>query len=213
MFRDAADSASCLLPVDPSTVEGLLKLGEAMADPGTQADPQSQFDSKNPAVLTYLGQFIDHDLTARTDREAADGGLSISQDGDTKPGLAPMAPGHVVDKVFNARRPQFDLDSLYGDGPSLVDANSPIDFVTTAADQFYEDLRFKVEYESNGYLDLPRYAAGESAEHAAGAAKISDERNDENLNISQLDTSKYRLILVFGGWGRLARALAVPSVH
>jgi hypothetical protein len=29
----------------------------------------------------------------------------------------------------------------------------------------------------------------------------------------QLDTSKYRLILVFGGWGRLARALAVPSVH
>jgi hypothetical protein len=27
------------------------------------------------------------------------------------------------------------------------------------------------------------------------------------------DTSKYRLILVFGGWGRLARALAVPSVH
>jgi hypothetical protein len=28
-----------------------------------------------------------------------------------------------------------------------------------------------------------------------------------------LDTSKYRLILVFGGWGRLARALAVPSVH
>jgi tetratricopeptide (TPR) repeat protein len=29
----------------------------------------------------------------------------------------------------------------------------------------------------------------------------------------QVDTSKYRLILVFGGWGRLARALAVPSVH
>jgi hypothetical protein len=29
----------------------------------------------------------------------------------------------------------------------------------------------------------------------------------------QMDTSKYRLILVFGGWGRLARALAVPSVH
>jgi putative intracellular protease/amidase len=31
--------------------------------------------------------------------------------------------------------------------------------------------------------------------------------------VLQLDTSKYRLILVFGGWGRLARALAVPSVH
>ena len=29
----------------------------------------------------------------------------------------------------------------------------------------------------------------------------------------KLDTSKYRLILVFGGWGLLARALGVPSVH
>jgi endonuclease G len=35
----------------------------------------------------------------------------------------------------------------------------------------------------------------------------------ENLRRYQVDTSKYRLILVFGGWGRLARALAVPSVH
>jgi hypothetical protein len=33
------------------------------------------------------------------------------------------------------------------------------------------------------------------------------------LVLLYLDTSKYRLILVFGGWGRLARALAVPSVH
>ena len=29
----------------------------------------------------------------------------------------------------------------------------------------------------------------------------------------QMDTSKYRLILVFGGWGLLARALGLPSVH
>ena len=36
---------------------------------------------------------------------------------------------------------------------------------------------------------------------------------DDVFKAYQLDTSKYRLILVFGGWGRLARALAVPSVH
>jgi hypothetical protein len=38
-------------------------------------------------------------------------------------------------------------------------------------------------------------------------------KDDEVIGVLQMDTSKYRLILVFGGWGRLARALAVPSVH
>jgi hypothetical protein len=37
--------------------------------------------------------------------------------------------------------------------------------------------------------------------------------SEEYLTRDEVDTSKYRLILVFGGWGRLARALAVPSVH
>jgi type IV secretion system protein VirD4 len=42
---------------------------------------------------------------------------------------------------------------------------------------------------------------------------LRDEEERKRQAREKLDTSKYRLILVFGGWGRLARALAVPSVH
>ena len=189
MFEDAARSADCLLPVSDDTVNGLLKLGEAMGDPGTQADPQPQLDSRIPAIMTYLGQFIDHDLTARTDREEADGGLSISDgNGDVRPGLRPVAPAEVVERVFNARRPQFDLDSLYGDGPSLIGATSDPDLVTTASDQFYKDLRLKVEFDPDGFLDLPRHTGGPEVNKAI----IGDERNDENLNVSQFHAALLR---------------------
>jgi len=189
MFEDAARSEACLLPVSDDTVAGLLKLGSAMADPGSQDSPQAQFDSKIPAIMTYLGQFIDHDLTARTDREAADGGLSISDGaGNPRPGLTPKDPDWIVSKVCNARRPQFDLDSLYGDGPSLIAALDDPGLITTAADQFYEDLRLKVAFAQDGYLDLPRYDGGDEA----GKAMIGDERNDENVNVSQFHAALLR---------------------
>lgn len=189
MFDDVARSEKCLLPVSPKTVDALLNLGEAMGDPGNQADPQPQLDSNIPAVMTYLGQFIDHDLTARTDREKVDGGLSISDgQGEPKPGLKPVAPDEVVGQVFNARRPQFDLDSLYGDGPSLIAAINNPGLITTASDQFYKDLRLKVAFESDGYLDLPRHREGSEVNKAI----IGDERNDENLNVSQLHAALLR---------------------
>ncbi|MDF1794713.1 MAG: heme peroxidase family protein [Thalassobaculaceae bacterium] len=189
MFEDAARSQTCLLPVSKKTVDALLKLGEAMGDPGTQADPQPQFDSDIPAIMTYFGQFIDHDLTARTDRETADGGLSISDGkGDVRPGMKPVAPDEIVQQVFNARRPQFDLDSLFGDGPSLIAATSNPGLINTASDQFYEDLRLKVRFGPDGYLDLPRRADGPEA----GKAIIGDDRNDENLNVSQFHAAMLR---------------------
>jgi hypothetical protein len=58
-----------------------------------------------------------------------------------------------------------------------------------------------------------------SREHVAERIDAALERaatvaSDPTATLAeQSDTSKYRLILVFGGWGRLARALAVPSVH
>ncbi|MEQ9334119.1 heme peroxidase family protein [Thalassobaculum sp.] len=178
MFRDAAGSPGCLLPATQRTIDGLLALGTAMADPGTQDHPTTEFDSDIPAGFTYFGQFIDHDLTARTDREAGDGGLSISDGrGNVNPGLAPLPPAEVVTRVFNARRPQLDLDSVYGDGPSLIDAGAAQDGVVTRSDHFYKDLRLLVERGPGRYLDLPR---------RDGVAQIADERNDENLIVSQL---------------------------
>lgn len=179
MFRDAEHAAECLLLPEQRTIDGLLALGLAMADPGTQADPAPRFDSEIPAVFTYLGQFIDHDITARTDREGgADEGIPISDgNGNVRADLAPVPPAEIVGRVFNARRPQLDLDNIYADGPSLIQATSNPGLVVTRADHLYDDLRMRVETGPHGYLDLPRNAAGE--------AQIGDGRNDENLIVSQ----------------------------
>ena len=69
--------------------------------------------------------------------------------------------------VANSRRPFFDLDSVYGDGP----AGSPL--LYDAADR----AKFRVEH-GGLFEDLPR--------DPSGAAIVADPRNDENLVISGL---------------------------
>src|SRR5215211_3937297 len=70
----------------------LRKLGNAMAVGGGGG-------SQIPAGFTYLGQFIDHDLTF--DKMSVTFGDSVS-------------PAELL----QARSPSLDLDSLYGAGPA-----------------------------------------------------------------------------------------------
>src|SRR5262245_23608772 len=99
------------------------------------------------AGMTFMGQFLDHDMTFDTTSRLGR---------PTNPNTSP-----------NARRPFFDLDSVYGDGP----AGSP---------QLYEaDDRVKFRVESSGlFEDLPR--------EPTGRAVIADPRNDENVMIAGL---------------------------
>jgi hypothetical protein len=116
----------------------------------TQFDPNAA-DKDNPDApswVTYFGQFIDHDQTK-----------------DTSP-----PPTDFVDPttLLNARTFRFDLDSVYGGGPSV----SP---------QLYEadGKRFKVQNPNpNGVRDLPR--------NPDGSAILVEGRNDENEIISQI---------------------------
>jgi Animal haem peroxidase len=102
------------------------------------------------AGMTFLGQFLDHDMTFDT-------GSRLGQ---------PANPRRSV----NARRPYFDLDSLYGAGP----AASPL--LYDPAD------RARLRIESGGlYEDLPR--------EASGRAIIADPRNDENVVIAGLQAA------------------------
>ena len=66
-------------------------------------------DSNIPAGFTYLGQFVDHDLTF--DKTAVTLGENIS-----------------AADLLQARSPSLDLDSLYGAGPDDPDS-----------EKFYED--------------------------------------------------------------------------
>jgi hypothetical protein len=131
------------------------RTGDAMASGGGGA-------SQIPAGFTYLGQFVDHDLTF--DRTKVMLGENVS-------------PAELL----QARSPSLDLDSLYGAGPT--DPGSA---------KFYEadGLHLKMgktiaadgEPARNGF-DLPR-GAGNTAT-AKRKAIIPDPRNDENLAVAQ----------------------------
>ena len=83
--------------LDPLAVDDgpLMELADAMTDP----DPASADgnNTKVPAGFTYLGQFVDHDMT-----------LDLTALGEKE--SDPTA-------VTNFRTPALDLDSVYGLGP------------------------------------------------------------------------------------------------
>ena len=150
-----------LSPLDaPDAV--LIKVGQAMID-GKVTDPQGTDDPAGdnaaiPSGFTYLGQFIDHDITFDT---------------------TPLPEAADPQRTQNFRTPRLDLDSVYGVGPTaqpyLYDRVNPNKFLigqnAPSADQ-------------NGVAigalpnDLPR--------NVQGFALIGDPRNDENLIVAQL---------------------------
>jgi hypothetical protein len=150
--------------------KALLELAEAMKEPGLPGkDPDGDGDNALiPAGYTYLGQFIDHDITLDTtplDQQRAD----------------PLA-------TKNFRTPALDLDSLYGDGPGVhpyLYQRHPDSFRITerllvghaaqSGDKSSADPDATVPALRN---DLPR--------NQVGHALIFDERNDENLLVAQM---------------------------
>lgn len=179
MFPLLQESPACLLPETAATVEALKALGAAMVDPGNQSDQRPDIDSNIPAVMTYFGQFIDHDITANTDREPGSdtqdkpgAGQVFDGNGELLPDFAPSPVACILREVTNGRRPLLDLDSLYGDGPGLIGPHIGL----RASALYGTDYRMRVNRRP-GYIDLPRIGR---------TALIADKRNDENLNISQL---------------------------
>jgi hypothetical protein len=122
-----------------------------------------------PAGFTYLGQFIDHDLTFDVTEVAFGENLT-------------------VDELRQARSPSLDLDSLYGRGP-----------LKPGSRKFYEDdeARLKVgttagvggpgpEGRDRAGFDLARVAT------IGAPALIPDKRNDENLAVAQTHLAMIR---------------------
>ena len=218
LFPRRARDPNSLLPADnpKDVIAKLKKLGEAMVDAvADPKDPQAT-NSIIPPVYTYWGQFIDHDITANTDRTSEDLKTDIAKEDFT-----PLAPDFVIQKLKNLRRPTLDLDSVYGDGPTL-DPNFP-----TAAKDFYQvndPVKLKVgvnaEKDSAGTAtfgrkvppetdlnrDLPRKGeAGKSndpTQDTSRMAVIGDSRNDENLIVAQLHTAFLRFHNAIVDWVR-----------
>jgi hypothetical protein len=197
------------LPNDkPEEVVGALKaLADAMIEADSDGAAQPA-DSIIPAIYTYWGQFIDHDVTANTDRDIV---FDITQNN-----LQPIPPDDVLSKLKNLRQPSLNLETVYADGPTLVGGPN------TAAKGFYNGVKFRigrneVNPTSDGFSaipakaqvpppsedldrDLPRIGKLLDAKviteddipliikdrpNKRQTAYIGDERNDENLIIAQ----------------------------
>lgn len=146
------------LPVYEQDVADLVELAKTMIQPReTPIDKDLGVDDDDeneeiPAGYTYLGQFIDHDITF-------DPVSSLQRQNDP-------------DALEDFRTPRFDLDSMYGRGPS----DQPYLYQPDALRLLLgEDV---AEQSAFGGPDLQR--------NANGRALTGDPRNDENLIVSQL---------------------------
>jgi len=169
--------ASTKLPFTPASRAMLVALGSAMAAPGRDAPlPDSSID----AGLTYIGQFIDHDITLDVSSS-----MDIPTDAET---------------IHNMRSPSLDLDSMYGRGPAL----DP--FLYDMPGPGANPTAIKMQLGTNtptgpggpggpGGLggmvahvdrDVPRLAA------PSHTAIIGDPRNDENLVVVQFHMAMLR---------------------
>ena len=122
-------------------------------------DPEE--DSAIDAGYTYLGQFIDHDISF-------DPASSLQQRND-------------VDALVDFRTPRFDLDCLYGSGPD----DQPYLYADHGRKfQLGDRLTEGVGGPVIGH-DLPRHSwKDKDGNHHR--ALIGDKRNDENVIVSQL---------------------------
>jgi hypothetical protein len=170
----------------PSTAEELRRFRFSRLGPkGPRTDEETrvalataitanvpQPDSADPAVpagFTYLGQFVDHDLTM--DRTESQLGQDVN-----------------LDELMQGRSPALDLDSVYGRGPRDKDdqafyAQDGVKFkVGTTTPVPFPDEGTNVPFEG---FDLPRRGgtAGTAADRRLPL--IPDARNDENLVVAQ----------------------------
>ena len=144
---------------------GLMDALDILSDPVLSITEPATFSPNNPdstamtAGVTFLGQFLDHDITFDPN--------------------SPLLQKTNPKKTTNFRTPRFDLDSVYGGGPEqspdLYDLSSG--FIKLRVDA----IPGSEEFSRNGAVrfDLPR-------DPATLKAFLGDPRNDENIILSQL---------------------------
>ncbi len=176
LFDGLQRHAANLLPTSRQTRDALVRLGETMRDTGSGESG----DGGVPAVYTYFGQFVDHDITFET--RSADLPTVTAED------LTPLGLEEIPQKLQNGRTPTLNLDSLYG-LPAPRDGDKMRLGRVTKLDGRGKPMLRPAEKDDDN--DLPRRAR-HADDPLDRAALIGDPRNDENTIISQLQVAFLR---------------------
>jgi len=157
------------LPAAGHTEDALHELALSMIDTEVEdvAITDAEPDDENPTIpagYTYLGQFLDHDVTFDP--------------------VSTLQARNDPDALVDFRTPRLDLDSLYGRGnadqPYLYQRHDLIDAPAGDASQMLLGEDHKPASVTGPRPDLPR--------NPEGLALIGDPRNDENTIVSQLQS-------------------------
>jgi Animal haem peroxidase len=182
-MSSAATRNSTKLPFTVQNLALVDQLGDMMADTGRES---AIGDSTIPSGFTYVGQFVDHDIT-----------LDVSSSL-----VSPMD----AQTVHNMRSPALDLDSVYGRGPALdpflyvfpssgspsaikmaLGSNQNAGAGGPGGSAGQPGMRVQTDF------DLPRMHNNPGNPAASTlTAVIGDPRNDENLIVSQFHHAMLR---------------------
>ena len=182
MFPDLQTDPDALLPTSKNTVKALKKLAEAMADADESG---TDHNSSIPAAYTYFGQFVDHDVTL----EVLSGAATEAAGGVLDPDVKPMTLQDVRTVIRNRRTATLDLDSVYG-GNAVVDPNDDQKLkVGDVSDAGANQAPTQPVPGKGPKHDVPRLGRNPADPATDRAAQLGDDRNDENLVISQLQVA------------------------
>ncbi|OYQ25665.1 hypothetical protein CHU93_13100 [Sandarakinorhabdus cyanobacteriorum] len=208
-----------LFPAQPNIGTLLDNLGNAMAET-SDAEVSTPPKPSLPAIFTYFGQFVDHDITAATDSDPGNNSPLRIMVNDLQQANRSL----VVTTLQNLRLGTLGLDSVYGDGTDQSPAVLRLErqlrdpdglrmrvgsvVPTPGANGRPPRLPVELPGKHPRQADLPRMGlvvpsvipqdqlppqlASLPEDSLKRRALIADARNDENLVVAQLHTAVLR---------------------
>jgi hypothetical protein len=128
-----------------------------------------------PATYTYVGQFVDHDITLEL--------VSAELPDLVAPDLTPLGQAEIRQKIRNARTATLELESVYGEPAPRDGAKMRIGKVAQSGGR---------PQGKDDFNDLPRRIRRPDDPERDREALIGDPRNDENLVVAQLHVAFLR---------------------
>jgi len=178
------------LPDGGDTPAQLVALAAAMSETAPRLDRTTGIG----AAYTYLGQFIDHDITKTETLDPAVSSAMEAAFQAAKAGasFSPLDADRMASLV-NKRMPALNLDSVLSNAAPRDDKRAMVvGKVTTQGVPPRPTLPFTEPAELHDLHDLPRLPPTSTNEELDRRAQIGDPRNDENIVVAQLHVAFLR---------------------